>query len=191
MSEAMLASRWLATPDGSVTIMFTDLCGSTELLARIGEPEWLQTLRDHNALVHERVKQHGGAEVKFLGDGWMVVFASPLDALRCAVELQIALHAYAQQHPDRALQVRVGVHTGEAVKEGADFLGKDVVVASRLSDAAGPGEILASGTVRCAAGANGQGPRFDAGRVVELRGLGLQRAFAVSWEPAATGAGRR
>jgi class 3 adenylate cyclase len=167
--------RWLATADGTATILFTDLVGSTELLMRVGEGSWLETLRAHNAIVHAEVRAQGGAEVKFLGDGWMVVFTEPLDALRCSVGIQSALAAF----DGEPLRLRMGIHTGTPIKEGADFLGKDVIVAARLADRAGPGEILVSSVVRIAG--LGNGLDFQDARYVDLKGLGTVVAFPVRW----------
>lgn len=169
------AERWIGSPDGTVTILFTDIVCSTEQLAELGERRWLEALRTHNSIVRDQVRLHAGAEVKFLGDGWMVVFSWPADALRCAIGIQRAL---AGQPGDR-FRVRIGVHAGDAVKEGADFLGLNVIVASRLSQGAGPDEILASKTVRLACG--GGQLMFDDSRTVELKGLGPQLAFPVRW----------
>jgi class 3 adenylate cyclase len=174
MSEAV--PRWLGTPDGTATILFTDLVGSTELLGRVGEERWLESLRAHNAIVHREVLAQGGAEVKFLGDGWMVVFTEPLDAVRCAMGIQRALATI----PDEPLSLRMGIHTGTPIKEGADFLGRDVIVASRLADRAGPGEILVSPVVRIAG--LGHGLEFQDPRRVDLKGLGTVTAFPVKWE---------
>ena len=173
MSE--LAPRWMATRDGRVTLMFTDIVGSTERLCAWGEERWLDALHTHNALVREAVRVHAGAEVKFLGDGWMVAFADPLDALGCAAEIRRALGARTTD----AFTVRIGIHTGHAVKEGADFLGRDVIVASRLVRAARPGEILVSSVVRLAAGARECAYRFGTGRPLELKGLGPHLGFSV------------
>lgn len=176
MSDAAPLPRWLATPDGRVALLFTDIVGSTERLAELGEERWLDALRAHNVLVRDEVHAHDGAEVKFTGDGWMVAFADPRQAVRCAVEVQRGLA------DSEGFAVRAGVHLGPAVKEGADFLGKAVVVASRIADAARPGEVLVSWTVRCACG--GEGFRFAGSREIEIRGLGPHRAFPVAWERA-------
>lgn len=176
MSDPAPLPRWLATPDGRVTLLFTDIVGSTERLAELGEARWLEDLRAHNTLVRDEVHAHDGAEVKFTGDGWMVAFADPRQAVRCAVGIQRSLAR------SEGLTVRAGVHLGRAVKEGADFLGKAVVVASRVAEAARPDEVLVSWTVRLACG--GEGFRFGEPREIEIRGLGPHRAFPVAWQGA-------
>jgi class 3 adenylate cyclase len=170
--------RWLGTRDGTVTLLFTDIVGSTDRLEQWGEARWLDALRAHNALVRELVHTNRGAEVKFLGDGWMVAFIAPADAVRCAIALQRVIPT----QPD-AFEVRIGIHTGDAAKEGADFLGRDVILASRLSRAAGAGEILTSTVVRLACGADGF--TFTDGRRIPLKGLGTHLVFGV--EPLADG----
>jgi class 3 adenylate cyclase len=167
-------SRWLATRDGTVTVMFTDIAESSRLLLHVGEACWLRVLREHNRTVREQVRAHGGAEVKFLGDGFMVVFAHPTEAVQCAIAIQRTV---------RDVALRVGIHTGSAVKEGADFLGPAVIVAARLTEEAPPGGVVVSSVVRLAAGA--EGVRFGGGRLQRLRGLGDVRVFE-AWDAAGT-----
>lgn len=179
-SSVAVAPRWLATPDGTVTVAFTDIVASTERLLELGEARWLEALRAHNAVVTGQVRAHGGAEVKFTGDGWMIVFASPDDALRCAAGIQRALAERRRADPATGFRVRIGLHCGEAIKEGPDFLGLAVIVASRITAEAAPDEVLASSAVRLATG--GGDFRFGEGRDVEIKGLGPARVF-----PATTG----
>ncbi|HET9773079.1 MAG TPA: BTAD domain-containing putative transcriptional regulator [Acidimicrobiia bacterium] len=126
-----------------VTFLFTDLVGSTELLDDLGEEAAEQTRRTHFGLLRGAVTAHGGSEVKSLGDGLMVAFASPLAALRCAVEMQTTLSG-APPRAGKALAIRVGLHAGQPMRDEGDFHGTPVVVAKRLCDRAGGGQILAS-----------------------------------------------
>ena len=82
-----------AAPDGTVTIMFSDIEGSTQLTERLGDKAWMEVLREHNAIVREPIKAHGGFEVKSEGDGFMIAFQSARKALDCAVVIQRALAA--------------------------------------------------------------------------------------------------
>src|SRR5439155_13281005 len=82
-----------AAPDGTVTIMFSDIEGSTEKTARLGDKRWMEVLREHNAIVREQMKAHSGFEVKSEGDGFMLAFQSARKALHCAVAIQGALAA--------------------------------------------------------------------------------------------------
>src|ERR671923_2300891 len=96
-----------------VTILFTDLVGSTELLARAGDEEAQRIFRAHHDLLAETAAAHGGEEVKWLGDGLMVAFPSAADAVRCAVAMQ-----QASRRPSpggERLAIRVGLNAGEAL----------------------------------------------------------------------------
>lgn len=134
-------------PSGVVTLMFTDLVQSTELAERLG-PEKAEALRRaHFALLREVVAMHGGYEVKSLGDGLMVAFASAADAVSCAVAIQKAVARKEHADPE-SLAVRIGVHAGEPVLEDSDYFGLCVVVAKRLCDALDGAGILVSDAVR-------------------------------------------
>jgi len=119
--------------------------------------------------------------VKTQGDGFMIAFASARRALGCAVAIQRAMAAY-DEHAEAPVRLRIGLHTGEATREGYDFFGRSVIVAARIAAAARGGEILVSSLVRELTG-GAKEFAFDGGRELELKGLsGLQRAFAVEWE---------
>jgi DNA-binding NarL/FixJ family response regulator/class 3 adenylate cyclase len=130
-----------------VTIMFTDLVGSTTLYDRYGDEEADARRAAHFAILREVTAAHDGREVKSTGDGLMVVFTSAVAAVRCAVALQRATSGT----PD-GLAMRIGIDAGEPLEEAGDLYGTPVIVASRLCDAAGPGEILATQVVRQIAG---------------------------------------
>jgi len=91
-----------AAPDGTVTILFSDIEGSTQMTERLGDQRWLQVLREHNRIVREQIAVHGGYEVKSQGDGFMLAFQSARRALHCAVAIQRAFTAHNQQHADGA-----------------------------------------------------------------------------------------
>ncbi|WP_354700128.1 hypothetical protein DSM112329_00391 [Paraconexibacter sp. AEG42_29] len=159
-----------AAPDGTVTILFTDIEGSTALNEQLGDVRWLELLRRHHELVREQVDAHHGFEVKAQGDGFMLAFASARDAVQCARSIQNAIAAGLGEHPAGPVRVRIGLHTGEAIREASDYYGRDVVVAARIADHAQGGEILASAVVRQLAGSAG-GIRFEDEREVALAGL--------------------
>jgi class 3 adenylate cyclase len=140
--------RGQTSPDGSMTVVFTDVEGSTAMLERLGEERWLEVIRDHNRLVRERVAAHDGVIVKSQGDGFMITFASASAALASAVELQEIFSAYSARHADQQLRVRIGLHTGNVFQERDDFLGKTVVVAARITGRARGGEVLVSGALK-------------------------------------------
>src|SRR3954447_8864744 len=162
--------RQAAAPDGTVTILFSDIEGSTALNERLGDVNWLELLRAHNRIVREQVQSCGGFEVKAQGDGFMIAFPSARRAIECARAVQEAIARELDGHPDGPIRVRIGLHTGEAIREESDFYGKNVVVAARIADEARGGEILASTVVKQLTESAGD-VRFDEGREVALAGL--------------------
>jgi class 3 adenylate cyclase len=169
-----------AAPDGTVTILFSDIEGSTALNERLGDKRWMELLREHNAIVREKLKAHGGFEVKSEGDGFMLAFQSARRAIDCAIAIQQAL-AQRNEGADEPIRVRVGLHTGEAIKEGDDFFGKHVNLAARIAGQASGGGILVSSLLKDLADSGGD-VVFDQGREVELKGLaGSHKVFAVAW----------
>jgi class 3 adenylate cyclase len=172
--------RTHAAPDGTVTIMFSDVEGSTALNERLGDKRWMELLREHNAIVREKLKTHGGFEVKSEGDGFMLAFQSAKRALECAIVIQQAL-AERNEGSEEPIRVRIGLHTGEAIKEGDDFFGKHVNLAARIASQACGGEILVSSLLKELADGGGD-IAFGEGREVELKGLtGIHRVFVVAW----------
>jgi eukaryotic-like serine/threonine-protein kinase len=170
-----------AGPDGTVTIMFTDIEDSTGTTERLGDVRAQAWLREHNALVREKIKEHQGFEVKSMGDGFMIAFPSARRALNCAIAIQRACTAYSETHRDAPIRVSIGAHTGEAIKETGDFYGKTVIVAARIGARARGGEILVSATLRDLTISAGD-LNFDAGREFELKGLsGAHRVYALEW----------
>lgn len=178
----MTAPALAPTPDQirsrrAATFLFTDIVGSTEMLTMLGEETWLRALRNHNSVVEEAVDRFGGTTLKFLGDGWMITFNCPRDAVETAVQVQRMLGE--DPSPD-GFRVRIGIHMGSAVEEHADFVGKDVVLASRITREAGPGEIVASADVVDVL--DDYEDRFDGGRIAHLKGLGPHLVFGVRWQ---------
>ena len=119
-------------------MLFTDVVGHTEMMRRLGDERGRAVLREHERITRDLLKEHGGAEVKTMGDGFMASFASVTKAMDCAIALQRALAA----RDGEPLQVRVGLNAGEPIEEGGDLFGTTVIMASRIAAKAGPGEIL-------------------------------------------------
>jgi class 3 adenylate cyclase len=132
-----------AAPDGTVTLMFSDIVDSTPLNERLGDAAWMALLREHSTIVESEVAEHRGHVVKSMGDGFMVAFPSARDGLRCAIALQRAL-ADRNDSTDQPLEARIGLHTGEAVRDRGDFFGKHVNLAARIGASAAGGEIVVS-----------------------------------------------
>jgi class 3 adenylate cyclase len=176
--------RAYAAPDGTVTVLFSDIEDSTILTERLGDDRWLQLLRAHNAIFRDRLREHGGYEVKNQGDGFMLVFPSPTAAVQCAIEVQRALAERAAQNPEEGIRVRMGLHTGRAIAEEGDFFGRNVVLAARIAAQARGAEILVSEALREQAEGE-DGLDFDQGRELELKGMaGTHTVHRAEWEPA-------
>ena len=171
-----------AAPDGTVTIVFSDMEGYTEMTERLGDLRAREILYAHNQIIREQVAKCGGFEVKSQGDGFMLAFAGASKALRCAVAIQQAFVDYDDNHPDEPIRVRMGLHTGEALKEADDFLGRTVIIASRIADEAKGGQILVSALLKELTDGTGE---FDFGdlREVKLKGLSqTYRLYPVEWD---------
>jgi putative ABC transport system ATP-binding protein len=165
----------------TVTLMFSDIAGFTALTERLGDQGAQTILNAHAAIVREQLAIHGGFEVKAQGDGFMLAFPSARRALACAVAMQRAMAAHAE-HAVVTARLRIGIHTGEAIREGDDFFGRSVIVAARLAGTARAGEILVSSLVRELTAGAGEFA-FEEGRDVELKGLsGRYRVFGVRWD---------
>ena len=137
-----LESRTPQVVDGPFrTILFTDLVGHTEMMRRLGDVRGREVLREHERITRDLLKEHSGAEVKTMGDGFMASFASVTKAMDCAIALQRAFAAYTESMPE-PLHVRVGLNAGEPIEEDDDLFGSTVIMASRIAARADSGEIL-------------------------------------------------
>ena len=179
-----------AAPDGTVAILFSDIEDSTVLTEKLGDEQWLEVLREHNAIFREQISRHDGYEVKSQGDGFMLAFPDPCEALDCAIDVQRAFAERERDGGGELLRVRMGLHTGEVISEEGDYFGKNVILAARIAAQAMGGEILVSEEMReVAAADNGNGLRFDDGRELELKGLaGSHRVFRADWAAQETAA---
>lgn len=131
-----------------LTILFTDLAGSTALTQRLGDAAAQELLRAHNAIVRDRLREHGGTELKTTGDGFMASFPSASRALECAIAIQRALAEHNDGRSAEAIRVRIGINAGEPVSEESDLFGTAVQAAARIADRARPGQILVADVVR-------------------------------------------
>jgi class 3 adenylate cyclase/tetratricopeptide (TPR) repeat protein len=137
---------------GLITILFTDLVGSTELASEMGDAAADELRREHFASLREAVAATGGTEVKTIGDALMVSYPGAANALAGAVAMQRAVDRHSRRLEDRRLQMRVGVSVGDATFEDGDWFGTPVVEASRLCSAATAEQILVADMVRALAG---------------------------------------
>lgn len=168
----------IVSADGRVVLVFSDIESSTQRNAALGDREWVKLLERHNALVERCVTDHRGFVVKNQGDGFMMAFSEPVDAVRCCVAVQRALHRDADRWD--GIRVRMGAHVGTSVRRGDDLFGLDVVIASRVADVADGGQILVGEAVRQAVGELVD-VEFGPPDEVQLKGLpGAQTVYAVT-----------
>jgi WD40 repeat protein/class 3 adenylate cyclase len=131
---------------GTVTFLFTDIEGSTNLLDQLGE-HFATVLAEHHAILRAAIQQWNGTEIATEGDAFRVTFARALDGVQCAAEAQRALAAHAWP-PSQPLRVRMGLHTGEPLIASTGYVGMDVHRAARIGDAAHGGQVLISQATR-------------------------------------------
>ncbi len=173
--------RALASLDGTVTIMFSDIVESTALYEKLGDLRGSELIRTHNEIFRREVAAHRGHEVQTFGDSFMIAFSSVRRAVLCAIALQRAFAAYCDSHRDAPIQVRIGLHVGEAVRESTDFFGRTVILASRISALAQGGQILVSSTLHDVAASAGD-LRFEPVGERPLKGLaGAHRLYELMW----------
>jgi len=153
------------------TVLFTDIVSSTERSAQVGDRRWKDLLDQHDTLIRPELERHRGRLVKNTGDGILATFDGPARAIRCAQAIAASVKAL-------GIEVRAGLHTGEVELRGEDVTGLGVNIAARVMDAAGPGEVIVSSTVKDLVA--GSGLRFADRGTHDLRGVpGEWRLFAV------------
>jgi class 3 adenylate cyclase len=174
-------SRMRTAPDGTVTILFCDMSDFTEINERLGDVESKNLLAVYFQMIQGQGASHGGYEVKCQADEAMLAFSGAGQALRCAIEIQRSLARYREANPDAPIHAHIGLHTGEAIQDGGDFLGRTVILASRITDEARRDEILASSLLRELAAGSGD-LSFGPVRDVSLQGVAdSQRLYPVVW----------
>ncbi len=152
------------------TVLFTDIVGSTQRAAELGDSRWRTLLADHNRIVRRQLDRFGGREIKVIGDGFLTTFDGPARAVRCAM-------AIGEEVRELGLEIRAGVHVGEIEILPDDIAGLAVHIGARVSALAGPSEILVSSTVRDLV--VGSGLEFDDRGSHELKGVpGTWQLFA-------------
>ncbi|MEX2394465.1 MAG: adenylate/guanylate cyclase domain-containing protein [Actinomycetota bacterium] len=161
-----------------VTVMFCDIADSTSHNERLGDDEWHRVLAHIRNVVRSSLTQRGGTEVGTQGDGMLSRFTSPAEAVLCAIDIQAEL-GQAREASDFVPELRIGVHAGDAVEDEGDLIGRVINLASRVTDAAAPGEILVTEPV--ADQLVGKLELEDKG-LRELKGLSQPRhLLAVKW----------
>jgi class 3 adenylate cyclase len=154
------------------TVLFTDIVGSTERAAALGDQRWREILDEHSALVARQLERFSGCMVKWLGDGVLATFDGPARAIRCG-------RALADESRRLGVEIRVGLHCGECEVRGDDVGGIAVHTAARVMAHAGPGEVLVSRTIKDLVA--GSGIEFIDRGPHELKGIpGKWQLFGVS-----------
>ncbi len=167
---------WIPEPETGervlATVLFTDIVGSTELLARIGDREWRELLGRHNQAMRDQLDRYRGREVHTTGDGFLAVFDGPARAIRAALGARSRIR-------EIGLETRAGIHTGEVELVGDDVRGVAVHEAARIAAAAGSGEILVSSMTHDLS--SGAGFQFEDAGTRELKGLaGVRSVYSVT-----------
>ena len=177
VEEFLVGSRNASESERALaTILFTDIVGSTEKAAELGDRRWRALLERHDAAVRRQLSLHRGREVKTMGDGFLATFDGPARAIRCARAVQDDLAGL-------GIEVRAGIHTGEVELIGDDVGGMAVNIGARIGALADAGEVLVSSTVRELV--VGSGLEFEERGVEKLKGApGEWRLFAIDAPPA-------
>jgi class 3 adenylate cyclase len=128
--------------------MFSDMEGFTAMTERLGDEAAHRVIQAHNAILREQVKAHGGREVDSQGDGFLLAFPSPRAGAEAAVAMQRAFAGYSEEHVEEPIRIRIGLHTGQAIRDADKFFGRTVIMACRIADQAQATEILVSDDVR-------------------------------------------
>jgi class 3 adenylate cyclase len=163
---------FVAVPESVLsTVLFTDIVGSTERTAVMGDRAWRDLLSRHNAAVRSELARFAAVEHDTAGDGFFATIDGPARAIRCA-------QAIVRRLDELGLQARAGVHTGECELEGAKPVGIAVAVGARVAAAAAGGEVLVSRTVRDLVA--GSGINFESRGTYELKGVGELPLYAVT-----------
>jgi class 3 adenylate cyclase len=163
VEEFLTGARSVPEPDRVLaTVMFTDIVGSTQRAADLGDARWRELLAAHHDSVRRELEHFRGREVKSLGDGYLATFDGPARAIRCG-------HEIAQAARSTDLEVRVGLHTGEVEVMDDDVGGIAVHIAARIGALAGAGEVLVSSTVKDLVA--GSGIQFEDRGAKQLKGI--------------------
>jgi class 3 adenylate cyclase/pimeloyl-ACP methyl ester carboxylesterase len=144
------------------TVLFTDVVGSTERQASLGDRAWRDLISRHHLIVREALERHHGVEIDTAGDGFYATFDGPARAVRCALELT-------ERVRDLGMEIRIGIHTGECEIIDSKVGGISVTTGRRVAEHAGPSEVLVSQTVKDLVA--GSGLTFEDAGKRELKGV--------------------
>jgi class 3 adenylate cyclase len=171
IEEFLTGTRPIPEPDRVLaTVLFTDIVGSTERAAELGDRRWRELVSTHDSAVRRELERFRGREVDTAGDGFLATFDGPARAVRCALSAGEAVQRL-------GVEIRAGIHTGECELDGPKIRGIAVHTGARIASLAGPGEVLVSQTVKDLV--SGSGLAFDDRGVHALKGVpGEWRVYA-------------
>jgi class 3 adenylate cyclase/HAMP domain-containing protein len=173
----------MATADGTVAVLFSDIEGSTALNHELGDGGWVRLLAKHDAVLTRAVGRHGGHVVKSQGDGFMVAFPTSAQAVAAASEVQRRITRARPGSRLAGIAVRIGVHEGSAVHRDGDLFGRNVAYAARVAAEADGGEVLVSDAALQALEVGGDEVPVLESREVDLKGIpGTQLVHALDWK---------
>jgi class 3 adenylate cyclase len=171
VEEFLTGSRPVKEADRVLaTVLFTDIVGSTEHAAEVGDRRWRDVLEEHHTRVRRQLEHFRGREVDTAGDGFLATFDGPARAIRAACAIRDSIG-------ELGMDIRAGLHTGECELMQDKVGGIAVHTGARVADAAGPGEVFVSSTVRDLV--SGSGITFEERGEHELRGVGTWRLYSV------------
>ncbi|MGY8991216.1 MAG: adenylate/guanylate cyclase domain-containing protein, partial [Rhodospirillales bacterium] len=166
---------------GPVTVLFTDIAGSTAMTQELGDAGAQEVVRAHNRVVREALTQHGGREIKHTGDGIMASFSTTSNGVKSAMMMQRGCVEHNAAHPNLPLRLKIGINAGEPISEDNDLFGSTVQMAARIVDKAQADQIFVSEIVRgiCA----GKPIRFNNSGAFEMKGFdGGVVLYEVVWQ---------
>lgn len=176
----MLALPQSTAPDGTLTIVFTDIENSTQLNSTFGDRSWVEVLRTHNRSIAEVTGENGGTVVKNSGDGFMLAFPSARRAVSAAVSMQARI-TETFTDPGSPIKIRIGVHVGEVLNEADDYLGSAVNYAARVAASARGGGIVVSSLVHELLASTGE-YAFAEPRAASFKGIeNQQTVYPLLW----------
>jgi pimeloyl-ACP methyl ester carboxylesterase len=163
IEEFLTGTRSRREPDRVLaTVLFTDIVGSTERAAELGDRRWAELLADHHRIVRDELERHRGNEVRVVGDSFLATFDGPARGVRCAAAIRDAVRPL-------GIELRAGLHTGEIELAASGVEGLAVHIGARVAALAGPGETLVSSTVKDLV--VGSGISFEDRGAHELKGV--------------------
>ena len=166
---------------GPVTVMFTDMVGSTALTQTKGDAVAQQVVRAHNRITREALTDYAGREIKHTGDGIMASFTSTSNGVEAAIKIQRLVEAHNRSNPDLPVHIKIGINAGEPIAEDDDLFGTTVQLAARIVDKAQSEQIFVSEIVRgiCA----GKSLKFTSRGGYDMKGFGEAiNLYEVVWQ---------